>query len=546
MGLLVEDKILSWKDTQNYTEYYKTIALKQFVNIYNKYKNNIAKAFYWGYETEYMLVKKCGKDFKLNLKGTEIIKKMKNKKNKNCWLPEYSEWMVEKIADKPFNSKIKNIESIEYILNKDLNQINRELKENEYAILLSCFPLLGDNKNIFNLKEKLFNNYSESELIPDNIINKHIRFKTLTENIKKRRGKKVSIKRNIFQDILTDTKEINMDCMAFGMGNCCSQITIQCKNIDQAFYLYDQFAILSPLLLHLSSATPFIKGYLTESQNRWKLIEQAVDDRKNDEDINKSRYSSISRFIHKKGQKYNNLNETYNHDCYDYLKKNGIPENLNKHISHLFLRDPIIMYEKDIEKDINSLENEKDFFVNINSSNWNNVRLKPPLSDKESWKVEIRMLDIQTNNFKNASFIIYILLLARTIIHYNLNFYIPMSYIEDNYNNIELNTFDNRFYTNHFWNKNRSNFSPKLIDMGKIINKINNFIRNYISEIKENIDVERYLVYIENISNQKEKTDAGKMHDFIINHEEYKNDSKINNNISNELIQSIINNLFIE
>merc|ERR1711908_154492 len=101
MGLLVEDKILSWKDTQNYTEYYKTIALKQFVNIYNKYKNNIAKAFYWGYETEYMLVKKCGKDFKLNLKGTEIIKKMKNKKNKNCWLPEYSEWMVEKIADKP-------------------------------------------------------------------------------------------------------------------------------------------------------------------------------------------------------------------------------------------------------------------------------------------------------------------------------------------------------------------------------------------------------------------------------------------------------------
>ena len=68
MGLLVEDKILSWKDTQNYTEYYKTIALKQFVNIYDKYKNNIAKAFYWGYETEYMLVKKCGKDFKLNLK----------------------------------------------------------------------------------------------------------------------------------------------------------------------------------------------------------------------------------------------------------------------------------------------------------------------------------------------------------------------------------------------------------------------------------------------------------------------------------------------
>ena len=127
MGLLVEDKILSWEDTQKYTKYYKTIAIKQFVNIYKKYKNNTAKAFHWGYETEYMLVKKCGKDFKLNLKGTEIIKKMKNKKNKNCWLPEYSEWMVEKISDKPFNSNIKNIEHIEYILNKDLNQISQKI-----------------------------------------------------------------------------------------------------------------------------------------------------------------------------------------------------------------------------------------------------------------------------------------------------------------------------------------------------------------------------------------------------------------------------------
>ena len=334
--------------------------------------------------------------------------------------------------------------------------------------------------------------------------------------------------------------------MAFGMGNCCSQVTIQCKNIDQALYLYDQFAILSPLLLNLSSATPFIKGFLTESHNRWNLIEQAVDDRKQNENINKSRYSSISRFVHKIGQKYNDLKEEYDEDCYNYLKKKNIPDNINKHISYLFLRDPIIMYEKDLNKNKLITENETDFFVNINSSNWNNVRLKPPLNAKDSWKIEIRMLDMQTNNFKNASFIIYILLLTRTIIHYNMNFYMPLSYIEKNYHNIEKQNFDKKLYTNHFWNKKKKNFSPELKGIGHIVTKINFFIKKYIEENKICIDVDKYLLYIENISQQKQNTDAEEMYNFIINHEKYKKDSKINNCISNDLIQKIINNLFLE
>ena len=275
MGLLLEEKILSWEDTQKYKDYYKNIAIMQFINLYNEYKNNTAIPFFWGYETEYMLVKKIKGNYKLNLISSNIRKQMKSK-NKDCWLPEYSEWMIEKISDNPFNNQTKNIENIEYFLNEDLKQINNQMKENEYAILLSSFPLLGSSNKIFDIKEKYSYEYSKSKMIPDNVINKHIRFRTLTENIRKRRGGKVKIKREIFQDQNTKIRDMDMDCMAFGMGNCCSQVTIQCKNLEDATYLYDQFAVLSPLLLYLSSASPFINGYLTESQNRWKIIEQSV------------------------------------------------------------------------------------------------------------------------------------------------------------------------------------------------------------------------------------------------------------------------------
>jgi glutamate--cysteine ligase catalytic subunit len=540
MGLLLEDKILSWKDTKKYKDYYKNIAIIQFINLYNKYKNNNAIPFFWGYETEYMLVKQIKDKYKLNLISSNIRKKMKSQ-NKDCWLPEYSEWMIEKISDSPFNEEIKNIENIEYFLNEDLKQINSQMKENEYAILLSSFPLLGSSKNIFNIKEKYLYDYSKSKMIPDNIINKHIRFRTLTKNIRERRGKKVNIIREVFQDEKTNIRKMDMDCMAFGMGNCCSQVTIQCKNLEDATYLYDQFAILSPLLLYLSSASPFINGYLTESQNRWKTIEQSVDDRNKNENIMKSRYSTISRFINSKGQKYNDLKEEYNETCYKTLKENNIPDNISKHISYLFLRDPIIMYENDIKKNKELLHNETDFFVNINSSNWNNVRLKPPMNNKDSWKIEVRILDIQTDNFKNASFIIYILMLARIILHYKLNFYIPLSYVEENFSFIESRSFNKKMYTNMFWNKKKKNFSPKITDIKIIVQKINSIIYKFINETNIPIKIDKYLSHIENISNQKENTNAEKLHKFIINHPEYDKDSKINYKISNDLIQEIIN-----
>lgn len=94
----------------------------------------------------------------------------------------------------------------------------------------------------------------------------------MTRNIRKRRGQKVEISLPLFIDTETDPmassklgrmfpdapesslayqpNQVYMDCMAFGMGCCCLQITFQAADISQARFIYDQFAILSPIMVH--------------------------------------------------------------------------------------------------------------------------------------------------------------------------------------------------------------------------------------------------------------------------------------------------------
>ena len=46
---------------------------------------------------------------------------------------------------------------------------------------------------------------------------------------------------------------IYMDCMGFGMGNCCLQLTFQACNIAEAKLLYDQLAPVCPIMVRFHS-----------------------------------------------------------------------------------------------------------------------------------------------------------------------------------------------------------------------------------------------------------------------------------------------------
>lgn len=269
---------------------------------------------------------------------------------------------------------------------------------------------------------------------------------------------------------------IHMDCMAFGMGMCCLQVTFQAKNIGESRHLYDHLGVLSPILLALTAATPILKGRLADTDVRWATISAAVDDRTLQElglagmpkdqtelkkyvkmagngckRLPKSRYEGISVYIcnHKHGadphtstDKYNDVDVPYDEKSYKTLIENDVDRLLALHISHLFIRDPLVIYQQRLHLDN---ERETDHFENIQSTNWQTVRWKPPPPQPEAdangekpahphigWRTEFRSMEIQLTDFENAAFTVFIALLSRVILTFDLNLYIPLSLVNEN------------------------------------------------------------------------------------------------------------------
>lgn len=49
--------------------------------------------------------------------------------------------------------------------------------------------------------------------------------------------------------------------------------------MDESRFMFDQLAVLSPVMLALTAATPVLKGRLVDTDVRWDTIANAVDDR---------------------------------------------------------------------------------------------------------------------------------------------------------------------------------------------------------------------------------------------------------------------------
>jgi hypothetical protein len=161
--------------------------------------------------------------------------------------------------------------SIENNIDKLYKFLDEEFGQNT-ILKISTYPMLGvgdyylfsntiehDEDSLKILKESEINAYSQSILASDILINPHPRFGTLTRNIRKRRGSKVCIKVPIYKDEKTDLESksdvepfpgyIYMDCMAFGMGNSCFQMTMGCCTLENTCYMYDQYIPFTPLLV---------------------------------------------------------------------------------------------------------------------------------------------------------------------------------------------------------------------------------------------------------------------------------------------------------
>ncbi|KAM9738863.1 glutamate--cysteine ligase catalytic subunit isoform 2-T2 [Dama dama] len=430
MGLLSQGSPLSWEETQRHADHVRRHGILQFLHIYHAVKDRHKDVLKWGDEVEYMLVSfdHEKKKAQLVLSGEELLETLQEKGERTnpnhptLWRPEYGSYMIEGTPGQPYGGTMSEFNTVEDNMRKRRKEATSLLRENQALCTITSFPRLGCPG--FTLPEfkpsPVEGGASKSLFFPDEAINKHPRFSTLTRNIRHRRGEKVVINVPIFKDKNTPAPfietfpedeeaakaakpdHIYMDAMGFGMGNCCLQVTFQACSISEARYLYDQLATICPIV-------PL-------KNNHYR--------------ISKSRYDSIDSYLSECGEKYNDIDLTKDKEIYEQLLQEGLDHLLAQHVAHLFIRDPLTLFEEKIHLDD---ANESDHFENIQSTNWQTMRFKPPPPNSDiGWRVEFRPMEVQLTDFENSAYVVFVVLLTRVILSYKLDFLIPLSKVDEN------------------------------------------------------------------------------------------------------------------
>ncbi|WRT68069.1 uncharacterized protein IL334_005044 [Kwoniella shivajii] len=485
MGLLALGTPLTWEETKPLAEHIRNHGITQFLNTWDRWKDNTGKGLLWGDEIEYMVASFHDNEKKavLSLRQTEILTKLQSVtldpalakyKPEGCnaiptFHPEYGRYMLESTPGFPFSGTPSSLVSVESDMRFRRQIIRSHLKDHELPITITAWPRLGVSNEFFTdpeTKPDSEKSSSKSEYVGELLTNPHARFPTLTANIRQRRGSKVDIRVPLFidkQTILPDglkapisngistpakplpgTPYIHMDAMAFGMGCCCLQITFQAWNVDEARRVYDALVPIAPIMLALTAASPAFRGQLADVDARWNVIAASVDDRTEEERglkplksdqyrVPKSRYDSVSLYLsndERNKPEYHDVEAPINQEVRKRLLEHGLDDKLASHVGHLFIRDPLVQFSETIDQDD---EESMDHFENIQSTNWQTIRFKPPpVNSPIGWRVEFRSMEVQLTDFENAAFSIFIVLLTRAIISFDLNFYMPISKVDEN------------------------------------------------------------------------------------------------------------------
>jgi glutamate--cysteine ligase catalytic subunit len=499
MGFLHESEPLDWDDALRHLRFVRDHGIEQFLHIFHQVKHVNGDLLRWGDEIEHAIFKLVGdsnddfRTIKVSLRSPEVIQALKafeqhgrlhglSDADMSSWMPEYGRWMLESTPRKPYEGLV-DLLKVEDCMRMRRSRLLAALNPGEISPTVSCLPIFGVG-DFCEPSKPPGGDVTESLFLPDGCIFPHPRFATLTKNIRKRRGSKVAIRRRKYEDTQTKAatvEDVNFipetvaqademdhvyaDSMGFGMGCCCLQITFQASNVSESRHLYDHLSVLTPLMLALTASTPFLRGWLMDEDSRWDTVAQSVDDRTPAEmgetsdsvgddrmagggtrHLRKSRYDSIDCYLcncragqDMPAQLYNDLAITSSEEHVARLMNTGIDEVLARHIAHLFARDPLVIFKDRIFLDDRL---DIDHWENLQSTNWQTVRWKPPppqkgvlatsSEDHIGWRVEFRSMEIQITDFENAAFAVMVMLLSRVVLAFELNLYIPISCLEEN------------------------------------------------------------------------------------------------------------------
>lgn len=601
MGLLTFGTPLNWEETKKYVEHVREHGIIQFINLYKRLRDRQGDVLKWGDEVEYIIVKFDDeqKEAKVSLRAHEILQILNEKEEKDptgvksLWRPEYGAYMIEGTPGKPYGGLLAHFNIVEANMRHRREEASQLLKKDEALMTLTSFPRLGC-KNFTDppTKPTPDQGATRSLFFPDEAIYPgHPRFKTLSQNIRERRGEKVAINLPIYRDKNTKIPvddsyqysnaalpdHVYMDAMGFGMGCCCLQLTFQACCIKEARTLYDQLTPLCPIMLAFTAASPVHRGFLTDVDCRWNVISGSVDCRTAEERglqplknnkfvISKSRYDSIDSYLSPQGEKYNDIQLIYDEAIYQKLIDNDIDHLLAQHVAHLFIRDTVSLFAEKIHQND---DEDMDHFENIQSTNWQTMRFKPPPPNSTiGWRVEFRPCEVQITDFENAAIVCFVVLLTRVILTYQLNFLIPISKVDENMQNAQKR---NACKEGKFWfrkdittqvsppeandvcknqgaDQDCDNYSLMTIDEiinGKegefpgLIPLINSYLSGMDVDADTHCTIQQYLKFIQRRASGEIHTTASWIRHFVTNHPDYKQDSVVSEKINYDLLKEI-------
>ncbi|KAH7092248.1 glutamate-cysteine ligase [Paraphoma chrysanthemicola] len=643
MGLLAIGTPLEWPEAKKVAGHVRSWGIEQLLAIWRNAKGKERDALLWGDEVEYLVVcyDEDNHKVRLSLRQADILAALATDEKllqqgggvpdvqtgdaqghanpAPVFHPEFGRFMLEATPGKPWGIGFKDLLDVEPNMKWRRKIAKEHMAETEFPITLTTFPRLG-SPDCIAPSFPVSGPKLRSQFVPDEIANPHIRFPTLAANIRSRRGRKVQVNVPIFKDENTpwpwkdptvnydlhnwpeddDVRNgaapdnfIHMDAMAFGMGSCCLQITFQAKNIEEGRKMYDQLTPLGPILLALTAATPIYKGFLADTDVRWNQISRAVDDRtpeelgekplKNDRwRLPKSRYASNSTYISQDPRlrpEYLDPDLIVDEDLKQRLIDGGMDNLLATHFAHLFIRDPIVVFNEDLkELDLT----KADHFENLQSTNWQHMRFKPPPPGSDiGWRVEFRPMEIQITDFENAAFSIFIVLITRAILSFNLNFYMPITRVSENMETAHIrdavSTQKFWFRKNPFSSHNKSNGSGtgtntpaeqpsrpstptgpvedeyEQMTINEVINGqtatdggfpgliplVESYLNSMNVDVETRCDIATYLDLIRKRANGTYWTAAKWIREFVNSHPEYKKDSVVGDGITYDLVKQV-------
>lgn len=265
-------------------------------------------------------------------------------------------------------------------------------------------------------------------------------------------------------------------------------------------------------------------------------------------------------------------------DIKQQLMDGGMDDRLATHFAHLFIRDPIVIFNEDLEE----LDMTKaDHFENIQSTNWQHMRFKPPPAGSDiGWRVEFRPMEIQITDFENAAFAVFMVLITRAILSFDLNFYIPIAKVDEGMETAHARdaVLEKKFY----FRKNPFPARPTRSAMGSgtstpmisrpptptgpvedeyalmTINEVINgstsedhdfpglipIVESYLDSVNVDVqtrcELDTYLNLIRRRASGELWTAAKWIRDFVDKHPVYKHDSVVDDEINKSLIGAVI------